>query len=110
VSILAGFIIFKIFRGAPLQYQSALRILSYAVVVCPLLMKEERSIGGEKTMSSTNNNYKLEEGDDTMMCCDCCGIAVDDIKVKTCSANKLVRYCSIDIDCQKDHRPKHKKA
>jgi hypothetical protein len=73
-------------------------------------MKEERSIGGEKTMSSTNNNYKLEEGDDTMMCCDCCGIAVDDIKVKTCSANKLVRYCSIDIDCQKDHRPKHKKA
>eukprot|EP00984_Skeletonema_dohrnii_P023733 scaffold12819_cov104-Skeletonema_dohrnii-CCMP3373.AAC.2 len=42
-------------------------------------------------------------------CCAACGIAGgDDIKLKECTACYLVRYCS--LKCQKDHRPKHKRA
>ena len=41
-------------------------------------------------------------------CCASCGIAeVDDVKLKDCSACKLVRYCG--IKCQRDHRSQHKK-
>jgi TPR repeat protein len=44
-----------------------------------------------------------------MMCCASCGIAeVDDIKLKKCNACKSVRYCS--VNCQRDHRPQHKRA
>ncbi len=40
--------------------------------------------------------------------CACCGKAeVDDTKLKKCAC-LLVRYCS--VDCQKNHRPQHKKA
>lgn len=41
-------------------------------------------------------------------CCASCGIVAgdDDIKLKMCTACKLVRYCS--ITCQKNHRPQHK--
>jgi len=43
-----------------------------------------------------------------MMCCASCGTAgVDDIKLKDCSACKLVKYCG--VKSQKDHRPQHKK-
>jgi len=43
------------------------------------------------------------------MCCASCGTAeVDDIKLKTCTACKSVRYCS--VKCQKEHRPQHKRA
>mmetsp|Transcript_3281 Transcript_3281/g.4741 ORF Transcript_3281/g.4741 Transcript_3281/m.4741 type:complete len:142 (-) Transcript_3281:312-737(-) len=46
---------------------------------------------------------------DTSSCCASCGIAeVDDIKLKTCTACKSVRYCG--IKCQRDHRPQHKRA
>src|SRR5210317_934204 len=44
-----------------------------------------------------------------MMCCASCGKAeVDDVKLKICTACKLVKYCS--VECQKNHRPQHKKA
>ena len=50
-----------------------------------------------------------ESAGTTMMCCVNCGKAeVDNIKLKICTACKLVRYCS--VDCQKNHRPQHKKA
>ncbi|KAK1747225.1 hypothetical protein QTG54_002569 [Skeletonema marinoi] len=50
-----------------------------------------------------------EEESDMMMCCASCGIGqVDDIKLKKCTACYLVRYCS--VKCQKEHRPKHKRA
>ena len=42
------------------------------------------------------------------MCCASCGkTEVDDVKLKKCACN-LVRYCS--VECQKNHRPQHKKA
>ena len=43
----------------------------------------------------------------TDMCCASCGNAEgDEVKLKTCAACKLVRYCS--VKCQKEHRPQHK--
>ena len=46
---------------------------------------------------------------DTKICCASCGKAGGDgIKLKRCTACYLVKYCS--VKCQKDHRPKHKKA
>ncbi len=40
--------------------------------------------------------------------CASCGITQgDDIKLMTCTACKLARYCS--VACQKEHRPKHKR-
>ena len=40
--------------------------------------------------------------------CAGCGIAgVDDVKLKDCSACKLVKYCG--VECQKRHRREHKK-
>eukprot|EP00984_Skeletonema_dohrnii_P018353 scaffold8554_cov91-Skeletonema_dohrnii-CCMP3373.AAC.1 len=49
-------------------------------------------------------------GDNMMMCCCAsCGVAeAGDVKLKNCTACYLVKYCS--IKCQKDHRPKHKRA
>ena len=42
------------------------------------------------------------------MLCASCGVAGGDgIKLKKCTACHLVRYCG--VNCQKDHRPKHKK-
>eukprot|EP00985_Skeletonema_marinoi_P001621 scaffold653_cov132-Skeletonema_marinoi.AAC.1 len=39
-------------------------------------------------------------------CCASCGIAeLDDIKLKTCDACDLVKYCS--DECQQEHRPQH---
>ncbi len=41
--------------------------------------------------------------------CASCGIAKGDVlKLMTCTACKLVRYCS--VACQKHHRPQHKQA
>ncbi len=56
-------------------------------------------------MSAVND----EEAADMTTCCANCGKAeVDDIKLKICTACKLVKYCS--VDCQQNHRPQHKKA
>ncbi len=41
------------------------------------------------------------------MCAACGKEAVDNIKLKKCACN-LVKYCS--VECQKNHRPQHKKA
>jgi len=41
--------------------------------------------------------------------CASCGITGgNDVKLLLCTACKLVKYCS--VDCQKNHRPQHKKA
>src|SRR6056300_813404 len=41
------------------------------------------------------------------VCANCGIVAVDHIKLKKCACN-LVKYCS--VGCQKQHRPKHKRA
>ena len=58
-------------------------------------------------MSGANN---LESAvAEMMLCCACCGNAEgDDIKLKTCTACKSARYCS--VKCQKQHRPQHKQG
>jgi hypothetical protein len=54
-------------------------------------------------MSSTDEKESL-----TDEVCASCGIAaIDNITLKKCACN-LVKYCS--VDCQKNHRPQHKKA
>jgi hypothetical protein len=59
-------------------------------------------------MSAVDGEEK-EAADTMMSCCASCGKAeVDNIKLKICTACKLVKYCS--VECQKNHRPKHKKA
>ena len=40
------------------------------------------------------------------VCASCGKAAVDDVTLKKCACN-LVKYCS--VDCQKNHRPQHKK-
>jgi hypothetical protein len=42
------------------------------------------------------------------VCANCGKAAVDEIKLKKCGGCELVKYCS--VDCQKNHRPQHKKA
>ncbi len=41
------------------------------------------------------------------VCASCGTAAVDEIKLKKCACD-LVKYCS--VECQKNHRPQHKKA
>ena len=49
-----------------------------------------------------------EDGEATDVCASC-GIAeIEEIKLKTCTACKSLRYCS--VECQKKHRPHHKRA
>ena len=49
-----------------------------------------------------------EDGEAADVCASC-GIAqVDEIKLNTCTACQLVRYCS--VECQKKHKPQHKRA
>lgn len=66
-------------------------------------------------MSSKNNSSNVEAEDasscqaDLTSCCASCGIAEnDDVKLKKCNGCHLVRYCG--VECQKDHRPQHKRA
>ena len=60
-------------------------------------------------MSAASGEEEKAADSDTMTCCACCGKAeVDDVKLKICTACKLVKYCS--VECQKNHRPQHKKA
>ena len=51
----------------------------------------------------------LEAKDSEPLCCASCGVTGSDaIKLKLCTACKLVRYCG--IKCQKKHRSQHKRA
>ena len=47
------------------------------------------------------------EGAEDEVCASCGVAAVDDVTLKKCACN-LVKYCG--VDCQKIHRPQHKKA
>ena len=67
-------------------------------------MKEEDS--SEKM--STSAEEKSDHDTMLMQCCASCGTAGgDDIKLMKCTGCYLVKYCG--VECQKEHRPKHKK-
>jgi TPR repeat protein len=42
------------------------------------------------------------------VCANCGKSEVDEVKLKKCDGCNLVKYCS--VECQKNHRPQHKKA
>ncbi|KAL7539014.1 hypothetical protein ACHAWF_006269 [Thalassiosira exigua] len=47
------------------------------------------------------------DGDTAMAHCASCGKSGDDLKLKACTACKLVKYCG--VACQRAHRPRHKR-
>ncbi len=53
-----------------------------------------------------NSAEQADEADE--VCAKCGKAEVDNIKLRKCNACKLVKYCS--VDCQKNHRPLHKKV
>ncbi len=60
---------------------------------------------------SNEADAAASKSESNMMFCASCGIAGGDgdaIKLKKCNACYLVWYCS--VKCQKEHRPKHKRA
>ena len=72
----------------------------------------ENSITREEWCAVSIFIMSAEEEDTTkiMLCCASCGKAQgdDDIQLRTCTACKSVKYCG--VTCQRNHRPKHKKA
>ena len=48
------------------------------------------------------------EGDGDEACANCGKHGGDIVKLKNCTACRLVKYCG--VDCQKTHRKQHKKA
>ncbi len=60
-------------------------------------------------MSAAKDEERKNLGANTMMCCASCGkMEADGVKLKICTACRLVKYCS--VECQRNHRPHHKKA
>ena len=49
-----------------------------------------------------------DEAEADEVCANCGKAAVDEIKLKKCGGCDLVKYCS--VDCQRNHRPQHKRA
>ncbi len=61
-----------------------------------------------ESMSAKVDEDEAEADEADEVCASCGKSAVDDIKLKFCTACKLVKYCS--VECQKNHRKQHKKA
>jgi len=63
---------------------------------------------GRIIVMSAAEDKETKLGAVTMSCASCGKTGADDVKLKICTACKLVKYCS--VECQKNHRPQHKKA
>jgi hypothetical protein len=61
----------------------------------------------ECSASSCGGIIEVSEQADDNVCASCGIAALDNVKLKKCAC-ELVKYCS--IECQKEHRPKHKRA
>ena len=59
-------------------------------------------------MSAKVDDDEAEAADTMMSGANCGKVEVDEIKLKLCTACKLVKYCS--VVCQKNHRKQHKKS
>jgi tetratricopeptide (TPR) repeat protein len=53
-------------------------------------------------------NSNIDQSEVEEVCASCGVTGGDDVKLKLCTACKLVKYCG--VDCQKSHRPQHKRA
>ena len=51
---------------------------------------------------------ELEAGDGGGVCANCGKQGSDTVKLRNCTACRLVKYCG--VDCQRAHRKQHKKA
>ncbi len=94
--------------GSPAFTAFVIAVAAVTVVFTHHIISKKRSRLDEPRESDSVSLRKAKithVGD----CCACCGIAADDnIKLKTCDACKLARYCS--VECQRKHRSKHKQA
>ena len=78
----------------------------------------QRKTGNELLLDAFKNlaEYNFNDDDKDVkdeqvpmdVCASCGNGKGDNVKLKTCTACKLVRYCS--VQCQKNHRPQHKTA
>ena len=76
------------------------RLIAIKVNKIPICGRLVREVGGDY--------YTMSEEVDKISCCASCGIAEGgDVKLKDCSACRLVKYCG--IECQRKHRRQHKK-
>ena len=102
----------EVVNGSPGTLQQPVRAtnLEFGSFWRPLLLLLSTSLSGGRDHCKLNNMSAVdEETAETILCCASCGkAAVDDVKLKICTACKLVKYCS--VECQKNHRPQHKKA
>ena len=76
----------------------------------PSNRSSSKVIRNNRVMEEVNiHSAASEKAGDISSFCASCGIAKGDVlKLMTCTACKLVRYCS--VACQKHHRPQHKQA
>jgi tetratricopeptide (TPR) repeat protein len=86
--------------------------ISVSDVHTPIILRHSTS----KISTNYQHNFRRRRAGCTIMsssaeadevCASCGTTTIDNIKLKKCGC-KLVKYCS--VDCQKNHRPQHKKA
>ena len=53
------------------------------------------------------NCVGADDGDEVYACANCGKLGSNNVKLKDCTACRLVKYCG--VDCQKAHRKRHKK-
>ena len=63
---------------------------------------------GRQLAAGGGLSYQMSSSEYDEVCASCGKAEADDVKLKICTACRLVKYCS--VECQKNHRPKHKKA
>ncbi|EJK64965.1 hypothetical protein THAOC_14241, partial [Thalassiosira oceanica] len=66
------------------------------------------SVGRDREDVRTPMSCTLVATDDETVCANCGLVSSDTVKLKSCTACRLVKYCG--VDCQRAHRKQHKKA
>ncbi|EJK57876.1 hypothetical protein THAOC_22041 [Thalassiosira oceanica] len=71
------------------------------------LSADHKDLGPRSTMSCVPVGVPVVD-DGTEICANCGKQGSDTVKLKNCTACRLVKYCG--VDCQRAHRKQHKKA